>query len=104
VLSAIAASSCCVLPLALFSLGVSGAWIGNLTALAPYHPYFLAAAAGFLAYGYWLVYRTSKRVCANEAPCVRSLPNRLVIAGLVIGTVLVLAAIAFDIFAPRLLN
>src|SRR5262245_16002083 len=33
---ALAASSCCILPLLLFSLGVSGAWIGNLTRLAPY--------------------------------------------------------------------
>jgi mercuric ion transport protein len=31
-LGALAASSCCVLPLVLFSIGVSGAWIGNLTA------------------------------------------------------------------------
>ena len=39
-LGALAASSCCILPLVLFSLGVSGAWIGNFTQLAPYQPYF----------------------------------------------------------------
>ena len=33
-LGALAASSCCILPLALFGLGVSGAWIGNFTRLA----------------------------------------------------------------------
>ena len=38
-LAALAASSCCILPLALFSIGVSGAWIGNFTRLAPYQPY-----------------------------------------------------------------
>src|ERR1700730_5336125 len=43
ILGAIAASSCCVAPLVLFSLGTSGAWVGNLTALAPYQPYFIAA-------------------------------------------------------------
>jgi hypothetical protein len=42
-LGALAASSCCILPLVLFSLGVSGAWIGNFTRLAPYQPYFIAA-------------------------------------------------------------
>ena len=42
--AALGASSCCVLPLAFFALGVSGAWIGNLTALAPYQPFFVAAA------------------------------------------------------------
>jgi periplasmic mercuric ion binding protein len=31
----ITASSCCILPLVLFGLGVSGAWIGNFTQLAP---------------------------------------------------------------------
>jgi MerT mercuric transport protein len=41
ILGAIAASSCCIAPLVLFSLGISGAWIGNLTALAPYQPYFI---------------------------------------------------------------
>jgi mercuric ion transport protein len=34
VVGAVAASSCCIVPLLLFSLGVSGAWIGNLTRLA----------------------------------------------------------------------
>jgi mercuric ion transport protein len=39
-LGALAASSCCIVPLALFTLGVGGAWIGNLAALEPYQPYF----------------------------------------------------------------
>src|SRR5215472_16544699 len=46
-MGAVAASSCCILPLLLFSLGVSGAWIGNLTRLAPYQPYFIAIAHRF---------------------------------------------------------
>jgi len=33
-LGALAASSCCILPLVLFGLGIRGAWIGNLTQLA----------------------------------------------------------------------
>jgi hypothetical protein len=35
ILSAIGASICCVGPLLLLALGVSGAWIGSLTALEP---------------------------------------------------------------------
>ncbi|MCB1719999.1 MAG: mercury transporter MerT, partial [Candidatus Competibacteraceae bacterium] len=31
ILAALAASTCCIIPLALFSLGVGGAWIGKLT-------------------------------------------------------------------------
>src|ERR1700724_3312450 len=59
-LGALAASSCCILPVVLFSLGVSGAWIGNFTQLAPYQPYFIAATICFLGYGYWLLYRSSQ--------------------------------------------
>lgn len=55
ILGAIAASSCCVIPLILFSLGIGGAWIGNLTALAPYKPLFVAGTAGLLGYGFYLV-------------------------------------------------
>ena len=68
ILGAIAASSCCIAPLVLFSLGISGAWIGNLTALAPYQPYFIAATLACLGYGYWLVYRRKKIACADGAP------------------------------------
>src|SRR5207249_3455260 len=50
-LAAILASTCCLGPLVLVSLGISGAWIGNLTVLEPYRPIFIAAAliALFLA-------------------------------------------------------
>src|ERR1700731_2961345 len=72
ILGAIAASSCCILPLVLFSLGISGAWIGNLTALAPYQPYFIAATLACLGYGYWLVYRRKTVTCADEAACGRA--------------------------------
>ncbi len=57
VLGALAASSCCIVPLVLFTLGVGGAWIGNLTALAPYQPLFAALTLGFLGAGFYLVYR-----------------------------------------------
>jgi mercuric ion transport protein len=32
------ASSCCLLPLAFVSLGLTGAWLGRLRMLAPYSP------------------------------------------------------------------
>src|SRR5436190_19961299 len=82
-LGALAASSCCILPVAFFSLGISGAWIGNFTQLAPYQPYFLAATLVFLGSGYWLVHRASKPACAGGEACARPLPNRLVKAALV---------------------
>ena len=103
-LGALAASSCCILPLVLFGLGVSGAWIGNFTQLAPYQPYFIAVTLAFLAGGYWLVYRSSRIACADGADCARSLPNRLMKAGLIIATLLIVAALGIDLLAPLLLN
>lgn len=43
-LAAILASTCCLGPLVLVALGVSGAWIGNLTVLEPWRPVFIGAA------------------------------------------------------------
>ena len=103
VLAALGAASCCVVPFGLFLIGVSGAWIGNLTQLAPYQPYFIAATLACLGYGYWLVYRREKIACA-EGACARPLPNHIVKAGLVLATILVAGAIAFDVIAPLLLN
>ena len=102
-LGALAASSCCILPLALFMLGISGAWIGKLTALAPYQPIFFAATAGCLGVGYYLVYRQPKTVCADGS-CARPLPRRGVKTVLWAASVLVLAAVAFDYVAPVLLG
>ena len=103
ILGALAASSCCLLPFALFMLGVSGAWIGNLTALAPYQPILFAATVGCLGVGYYLVYRQPKTVCADGS-CARPLPKRGVKAALWAATALVLAAVAFDYLAPVLLG
>jgi mercuric ion transport protein len=103
VLGALAASSCCILPLVLFGLGVSGAWIANLTRLAPYQPYFIAATAACLGGGYWLRYRSKMMVCVERDACARPLPNRIVTMGLVLATVLVIGALALDFLAPLFL-
>lgn len=103
VLGALAASSCCILPLVLFSLGISGAWIANFTALAPYKAYFAAGTLALLGYGYYLVYVKPKQACADGS-CARPLPSRLVKSSLWIATALVVAALAFDYVAPLLLS
>lgn len=104
VLGALAASSCCIVPLILFSLGIGGAWIGNLTALAPYKPLFVAGTAGILGYGFYLVYWKPKQACADGAACARPVPSRFVQLALWTATVLVAAAFAFDYVAPLLLS
>jgi mercuric ion transport protein len=103
-LGALAAASCCIMPLVLFGLGVSGAWIGNLTRLAPYQPIFIAASLACLGAGAWLTRRESKRACAEGEPCARPVSNRLVKAALVVAILLVVAAIGLDFFGPLFLN
>jgi len=103
-LGALAASSCCVVPLVLLSLGVGGAWIGNLTALAPYKPLFVAVTVALLGYGFLLVHRQARRACAADAACARPLPDNIVKLGLWVATLLVAVAFAFDYVAPFLLG
>ena len=104
IIGAVAASSCCILPVILFSLGIGGAWIGNFTQLAPYQPYFIAATLAFIVAGYWLAYRSSKIACAARQACAGPLSNRLVKIALIAATVIVIAAWAFDCVAPYVLS
>ncbi len=101
---AVAASSCCILPLVLFSLGVSGAWIGNLTQLAPYQPYFIAASLTAIGFGYWLVHRSSNGACVAERACASPRSNLVVKIGLVFATLLVIVAVGFDFIGPLILG
>jgi mercuric ion transport protein len=100
VLGALAASSCCLVPLALFGIGVGGAWIGYLTRLAPYQPYFLGVAAGCVGLGYWMRHQSRRAVCAEGEICASRLPNRIVTAGFVLAGALVVAVLALDFLAP----
>ena len=101
VLGAIGASACCIVPFALFMLGVSGAWIGNLTALAPYKPLFVVGTLALLALGFYLVYRRPRTVaCVDESYCARPAPDRIAKIGLWTATVLVLMAMTFSFWFP----
>ncbi|MDP9415250.1 MAG: mercuric transporter MerT family protein [Pseudomonadota bacterium] len=104
VLGAIGAASCCVVPLALFTLGISGAWIGNLTALAPYQPIFVAFAAAALIYGFVRVYRPPARQCDAGGYCASPSSNRVLKTALWLTTILVIAAIAFPYVAVQFLE
>ena len=104
VLGAIAASTCCIIPLVLFSLGVSGAWIGQLTALSAYQPIFIAITLGFLGYGYWLVYRKPRVACAEGEACARPLPSMIVKTALWFATALILLAFAWPYLVPLILG
>ncbi len=103
ILAALAAASCCVVPFALFTLGISGAWISNLTALEPYQPVFAVITIGFLAYGFYLVYRKPKVACAEDSYCAKPSSGRNAKIGLWTATVLVAVALGFPKLAPLFL-
>jgi len=104
VLGAIAASSCCIVPLVLFSLGVSGAWIGNLTALYPYQPIFVTITIAFLAGGFYMAYRKPKAACEPGSYCATPTSGKVLKIALWGSTILVALALAFPYITPLLLD
>ena len=91
------ASSCCVLPLVFVSLGISGAWIGQLTALSPYQPYFLIAALALLGAGFWQAYWRKPEVCVPNSVCAKPRSGAVAKYVLWIGTLFVFAALTIDL-------
>lgn len=101
ILGAIAASSCCILPLVLTVAGIGGAWMANLRALAPFQPVFIAATVALLGYGFYLVYWKPKRACADGAVCVRPVVSSTIVrSALWLATFIVLLAITFTYWFP----
>ncbi len=103
VFGAILASSCCILPLVFLMLGVSGAWIGNLTALEPYKDYFAVVTLIFIGLGFWHVYVKPRQEC-EEGYCATPKSDRVIKTILWVSTVLVLLALTVDFWAPILGN
>ncbi len=100
-LGALVMSSCCVVPVVLFSLGVTSVWIGNLSALYPYRWIFFVLTSGFLAAGFYLVYRKPQASgCAPEASCATPLADRMTKIVLWSSTVLALIALTFPLWFP----
>ena len=97
--AALLASTCCLGPLVLLSLGFSGAWIGNLTALEPYRPLFIAAALVALFFASRRIWRPAV-ACAPGEVCTVPATNRAyrLLFGFV--ALLVLVALAFPYLAP----
>ncbi len=100
VIGAILASACCVVPLLLVTLGVSGAWIGNLTALEPYKPYVAAATLVLIGLGFWRVYLQPKRACEVGSYCARSESSLITKGALGTGAVVTLLAVTINWWAP----
>jgi mercuric ion transport protein len=103
ILAALGATTCCVLPLALTLLGVSGAWMSNLRALSPYQPYFLALSGFAIGYGFYQVYWKPRKACAVGQACARPMGGNIVKTALWAGAVLVLITATFPLWFPTIL-
>ena len=97
--AAILASTCCLGPLVLITLGFSGAWIANLTALEPYRPVFIAAALVALYFAWRRIWRPAA-ACRPGVVCAVPQVNSAYKALFWVVAALVLIALAFPYIAP----
>lgn len=98
-LAALLASTCCLGPLVLLTLGVSGAWIGNLAVLEPYRPLFLGAALIALFFAYRRIFRPVQH-CKPGEVCAVPQARRAYKMVFWIVVALVIVALAFPFVLP----
>ena len=98
-IAAILASTCCLGPLMLITLGVSGAWIGNLTVLEPYQPIFVGAAAIALLLAWRRIWQPAS-ACEPGRVCAIPRVNRAYRILFWIVVALVIVALGFPMAAP----
>jgi len=68
IIAAIGAGICCVGPLVLLLLGISGSWISSLTAFEPYRPVFVVTVMLFLGYAGYKIHRPIEK-CQPGSVC-----------------------------------
>ena len=104
ILSAIAASACCIGPLVLLAIGMGGAWASGLRALEPYRPLFVVVTISFLGYAFYRAYRTPAASCSADGSCAPTRSKTLSRTFLWILSPLVVGLLAFPYVAPHLLK
>lgn len=96
--AALLASACCVAPLALVLLGISGAWIGHLAGFEPYQPIFLATAAVSLFFAWRKIWRAP--ACADDRACAAPRAKRAQKVVFLTVAALLVVVLGFPIAAP----
>jgi len=97
--AAILASTCCLGPLLLVTLGFSGAWIGNLTVLEPYRPIFIGVGLVALFFAYRRIFRPVQACNPGEVCAVRQVKKAYKVIFWAVAA-LVVIAIAFPYILP----
>lgn len=103
IIGGIAASTCCLGPLVLLTLGISGSWIGNLSALEPFRPIFIGITLVFLGLAFRKLYLVPQS-CAVDAPCAQpaNLRKQRIVFWIV--SAFVLIVVGFPWYGPYLLD
>jgi mercuric ion transport protein len=99
VLAAIGASVCCVGPLVLLALGISGSWIDSFSVMEPFRPAFIALTLLFLGLAFRKLYLVPQPCdvgtsCANPTVRKRQRITFWIVA------VLLLGVLAVPVVAP----
>jgi mercuric ion transport protein len=98
VLASLLASTCCVLPLVLVLVGITGAWMVHLTALKPLAPFAIAITLGALGWAGWLLFRPAAACSLEDQACAT---NRPAMRRLFIGCAVFIALLlGFPLIAP----
>lgn len=76
ILSALGATICCGLPLALVLLGVSGAWVADLMSMNRFYPVFIGLVIAAFGFAFYRLYLMKPAPCTAEADCANLLSHR----------------------------
>lgn len=98
-LAAVLASACCLGPLILVSVGLSGAWIGQLPRLEPLRPLFLGVSLVALFFAYRRIFHPMA-ACQPGDLCSAPVVRRGYKTVFWIVVALVVAAFGFPYVAP----
>ena len=98
-MAAILASTCCLGPLVLITLGFSGAWIGNLKVLEPYRPIFIGVAMVALFFAWRRIWRPTVACAPGDICSVPHIKRTYKLLFAVV-SILVLIALTFPYIAP----
>jgi mercuric ion transport protein len=102
-LSALGASTCCVLPLVLVSVGVGGAWVAQVRELERFYYLFIAIAVAAFGYAFYRLY-LRPAPCAPDAVCASPAQRRSQRIAFWSTLVLAKLLILFPLYAPHLLG
>ena len=98
VLASLLASTCCVLPLVLVLVGITGAWMSTLVAMKPLTPYAITVCVGALGWAGWLLFKPARACDIQDGNCATTRPamRRVFLAC----ALFIALLLSFPLFAP----